>query len=231
MNNVPGSQIATLSQRTLKVEVFVVYVVQVVLIIALVKLDRFFSLGGNLHTLVGIVFLLLPMVVLDRSDRPYERYGVKWSKVHVDLAWTLFLAALLFPIIALCSPTVWGMEPREWSLTWPEGYPGIALSHLLVVALPEEFFYRSYVMGRIDDILPQRIKLLGTPVGWSLLIQAILFSVGHYLVDFHWSRLAVFFPALVFGWLRAKRQTIVAPVFFHALSNIFMEVFRAGYGL
>jgi hypothetical protein len=107
----------------------------------------------------------------------------------------------------------------------------MAISHLIVVALPEEFFYRAYLMGRLDDIFKGRIRLLGVNVGWALLIQAALFALGHFVVDFNPSRLGVFFPALAFGWLRAKRNTIVAPILFHTASNIFMEIFRAGYGL
>jgi len=94
-----------------------------------------------------------------------------------------------------------------------------------------QFFYRGYLMGRLDDIFRGRIRLLGARVGWGLLIQAALFAVGHFLVDLNPQRLGVFFPALAFGWLRARRGTIVAPVVFHAAANVFMEVFRAGYGL
>jgi hypothetical protein len=103
--------------------------------------------------------------------------------------------------------------------------------NIFIVALPEEFFYRGYILGRLNDIFTSRIHLLGVKVGFGFILQAVLFAMGHYLIDFHPGRLAVFFPALVFGWLRLKRGTIVAPVLFHAASNIFMEIFRAGYGL
>ena len=102
---------------------------------------------------------------------------------------------------------------------------------LLVVALPEEFFYRGYVMGRLDDIFRGRISVLGVTVGWSLLIQAVLFAVGHFIIDLNWQRLAVFFPALAFGWLRQRTGGLLAPVLFHGMSNIFMGLFRAGLGL
>ena len=68
-------------------------------------------------------------------------------------------------------------------------------------------------------------------VGWALPLQAALFAAGHFLVDLNPQRLGVFFPALAFGWLRAKRKSMVAPVAFHAASNIFMDLFRAGLGL
>jgi membrane protease YdiL (CAAX protease family) len=39
----------------------------------------------------------------------------------------------------------------------------------------------------------------------------------------------VFFPSLVFGWLRAKTGGIGAAVLFHAACNIFSAYLSAGY--
>jgi membrane protease YdiL (CAAX protease family) len=88
-------------------------------------------------------------------------------------------------------------------------------------------------MGRLDDLFGARgrFRLLGAEVGPSLFVQAALFALGHYAVDLDPARLAVFFPALAFGWLKARRGSIVAPMLFHAASNVFMDMLRAGYGL
>ena len=47
----------------------------------------------------------------------------------------------------------------------------------------------------------------------------------------HPSRLAVFFPALVFGWLRRRTGGVGAPVVFHAACNVFASALGRGYGL
>jgi hypothetical protein len=39
----------------------------------------------------------------------------------------------------------------------------------------------------------------------------------------------VFFPALLFGWMREKRGGIGAAVWFHALCNVLSEVLARGY--
>jgi membrane protease YdiL (CAAX protease family) len=218
----------------LPLEVVAVFAGQLALVAGLVQLDRVFALGGYLHALVGLVFIFVPVLVLDRRGKPYKRYGLGFGRpagIGVDLLFVLGAMAICFPPIVLGAPTFWGIGDRAWSFAWPTGYPGVALSHLLVVALPEEFFYRGYLMGRLDDIFRGRINLLGARVGWGFLIQAAAFAVGHFLVDLEPQRLGVFFPALAFGWLRARRGTIVAPVAFHAAANVFMETFRAGYGL
>jgi membrane protease YdiL (CAAX protease family) len=229
-----GPRDAALPGR-LALEVAAVFAGQLALVVGLVQIDRVVSLGGYLHALVGLVFIFVPVVVLDRRGKPYRRYGLALgaprTRLLGDLLWALGAMAICFPPIALCAPTFWGIDGGGWSLVWPEGYPGVALSHVLVVALPEEYFYRGYLLGRLDDIFCGRINLLGARVGWGLLIQAALFALGHFLIDLNPQRLGVFFPALAFGWLRSRRGTIVAPVAFHAASNVFMEIFRAGYGL
>ncbi len=230
----------TPSALSLKKEVSIIFGVQLALVVGLVWLDKFLSFGGNLHILVAFVFVLLPVLILDKRDRPYRRYGISFRRPVFALVWTLIAMAVLFPLVVLAThlgfvvigPEMWGLKTvPTWSFTWPEGYPMMAISHVIVVALPEEFFYRGYLTGRIDDIDKRRIKLLGAEVGWSLILVSALFGLGHFLVDFNPARLMVFFSALAFGWLRAKTGTLLAPILFHAASNIFMELFRAGYGL
>jgi membrane protease YdiL (CAAX protease family) len=42
-------------------------------------------------------------------------------------------------------------------------------------------------------------------------------------------RLAVFFPALVFGWMRARTGSILAGATFHALCNLFADVLHTSF--
>jgi membrane protease YdiL (CAAX protease family) len=228
------SKAPLLSRKALIREVLVVFGAQLVLVVLLVQLDRIVGFGGNLHVLVGVVFIVLPLAVLDRRGRPYRRYGMTLEKPHFDLLWTLIAAVVTFIPVAIFASSVWEVawqtELGSWRFVWPEEYPEVALSHLLVVALPEEVFYRGYLMGRLDDVFEPKRNLLGARVGWSLPIQAALFALGHFLIDFNPGRLTVFFSALAFGWLKARRRSLGAPVLFHAASNIFMQLLLAGYG-
>jgi membrane protease YdiL (CAAX protease family) len=51
-----------------------------------------------------------------------------------------------------------------------------------------------------------------------------LFAAIHFLVEPHPARLAVFFPALLFGWTRAWRGGIGAALVLHAMSNLYSEI-------
>jgi membrane protease YdiL (CAAX protease family) len=59
----------------------------------------------------------------------------------------------------------------------------------------------------------------------------VIFAIGHVLTIRHPARLAVFFPALLFGWLRQRTGGVGASVLLHASCNIFSAALGRGYGL
>jgi membrane protease YdiL (CAAX protease family) len=59
----------------------------------------------------------------------------------------------------------------------------------------------------------------------------MIFAAGHLATVQVPARLAVFFPALLFGWLRARTGGVGASVFFHATCNLYSLVLGRGYGL
>jgi membrane protease YdiL (CAAX protease family) len=109
-----------------------------------------------------------------------------------------------------------------WHL--PRTFAVDAAAQLVVIALPEELFFRGYVQGRLEDALPPRHKLFGAPVGAAWLIAAALFGLGHYLVSFEPQMLTRFFPGLVFGWMFARTRSILPSTIFHAACNLIMSV-------
>ena len=107
-----------------------------------------------------------------------------------------------------------------------------ALYQLLCVGYAEEFFYRGYMQTRLQGIFdPQRFQLFGARFGWSLPITAVLFTLGHSLVTLQWWQPFILFPALVFGWMRAKTGNILAAAIFHAFANTAMIILDHVYGL
>jgi membrane protease YdiL (CAAX protease family) len=114
-------------------------------------------------------------------------------------------------------------------LQLPSGFVLMALSQLLVVALPEELFFRGYLMSRLEERWPSRQSLWGASVGWPLLVSSLLFGLGHFLVDFQPARLAVMVPALVFGWMRRRTGSLAPAAVFHALCNLFSEVLHQSF--
>jgi len=73
------------------------------------------------------------------------------------------------------------------------------------------------------------VRFLGATVGPAIVVTAALFALGHFVVDFRPMRLGVFFPAILFGWIKERTGTISAPILFHALSNVFMATLEKSY--
>jgi len=134
------------------------------------------------------------------------------------------VAAIVFPLYA--AGYYWWWEPtRPFELTLPPNMANLALTQLVVVALPEEAFFRGYIQTGLTDLTKRRVRLLGAeiaPGAWVM--QAVLFALVHFLVEPHPARLAVFFPAMLFGWLRAWRGGIGAAIALHAMSNLYSEI-------
>ena len=63
--------------------------------------------------------------------------------------------------------------------------------------------------------------ILGAPLGRAAVVAALLFALGH-LLEPAPGRLAVFFPALVVAWLRARTGTIVGPAICHFIFNVWL---------
>lgn len=105
----------------------------------------------------------------------------------------------------------------------------LVASHLLLVALPEELFYRGYLQTTLDGFWKQRVRVLGVDLGPSVVVTSAIFALGHFLVDLRVARLAVFFPSLLFGWLRAATGSLAAPILYHAASNILSDLLTKGY--
>jgi membrane protease YdiL (CAAX protease family) len=210
----------------------------------------------NLHGAIAVIFLYAPAVAARFSRRPfdYRQAGLRLDPVPLNLrvtglalalTWPIFFAAFLSFYGYVCRPHVpalvayWAetFAPMcsRWlglagaRLRWPPDFFLLALSQIVVVAVPEELFFRGYLMGRFEERWPSRRRLFGATVGWPLIVSSVLFAVGHVLVDFDPQRLVVFFPALAFGWMRARTGSIAAGALFHALCNLLSEVLHTSF--
>jgi membrane protease YdiL (CAAX protease family) len=141
-----------------------------------------------------------------------------------ELGVSIGVGAVVFPLYAI--GFYWWNEPATgFSLAFPPRIASFVLAQLIVIALPEEAFFRGYLQTALTDLTAKRQRVLGVELAlgpWVL--QAVLFAAVHFMVEPHPARLAVFFPALLFGWTRAWRGGIGAAVALHAMSNLYSEI-------
>jgi len=224
------------SRRRLLVEVACAYVVSVAATAALYRLALASStFEPHLHSVVGALFLVIPLIALKwLSKESLDDYGVPPVPLLREVGFACLVALIVFPPFYVLTRLWWwwlGWGHPHLEMSLPPGLIGAAIGNVVVVALPEEFFYRGYLMTRLDRVLPPKMTVLRAKLGWSLPLTALMFGLGHYLVTFGPERLAVAIPALVFGWMRVRRGHIASAVIFHALCNILMEVLLHVHGI
>jgi uncharacterized protein len=217
-------------------EVFAVTLLTWAISLLLFKFGRAFSLPEAYVPLLATAPLIyLPLIVILYWHEPLARCGVTRSHTGRALGSTLLMVVITFPLFALGLHVYeQGLFPRRffhsafawftWLLFTPQAWLWLLKSLLwqfFFVALPEEFFYRGYLQGRLNNVFSTRRRYFGTEVGMALPASAAFFALHHFLTLPEAPRLLVFFPALLFGWLREATGSLLAPGLFHAFCNLF----------
>lgn len=84
------------------------------------------------------------------------------------------------------------------------------LRQALLVALPEEVFFRGYLYDAFEETGREPI-----------LPSSLLFAAGHLITQASAYRALTFFPGLLLGYARKKSGNIHVPVLLHLLFNLF----------
>ena len=211
-------------------------------------------------TVVGFVFLGATWALVWRGDDArVEASGLALGGVvlpgKLDQQRLLRSAAQAFGWAAACGAITFVPFFFGWKQFWhPRGVFALHVSatdalnevfgQLVIIALPEEAFYRGYLQTRLDEALPGfgyrrdpasgarvpiRLNVFGASIGPALLLTSLVFALGHFATIRQPARLAVFFPSLLFGWLRYRTKGIGAGLTFHAMCNVFSELLGRGF--
>jgi membrane protease YdiL (CAAX protease family) len=198
-------------------------------------------------TLVGFTFLAATWALVWRYDDGWVRraglalgglvipgpfdLGRVLRNAAAALGWALAASAIV-AVPFFVGWRFWWAPRFSFALSVrPADAAGELLGQFLVIALPEEAFYRGYLQSRLDEAWTPQWRVLGARVGPGLWVTAAIFAVGHIVTVQAPARLAVFFPAIVFGWLRARTGGIGASVGFHTFCNVYSELLGRAYGV
>ncbi len=212
--------------------------------LAAIALTRaLFPSGSHAKLVATLFFLYGPVLVLRRRGEELGSYGFTSAGLRQGIGLGLGVSAAILPLFALLFGCFYLLLPElpEWLVRLlpyrgvggaaprlPEGFHLWILDQFLVVALPEELFYRGYMQGRLRQLWPQGRRFMGATLGAAFWSTQALFALGH-LADPRPFRLAVFFPSIIFGLLRERSGTIVPSTIFHALSNLALLVLEASF--
>ncbi|MCX5744814.1 MAG: CPBP family intramembrane metalloprotease [Proteobacteria bacterium] len=203
---------------------------------------------GNVGAaLVAILFLYAPVFAAWRRQEVLEDYGFHAEPVPRGLAFAGAALAIIVPVFVVgyfafyelaCNRSVnllTHLTPRGQCAR----YAGLAALHapaltgklaefiavqFVVVALPEELFFRGFLLGMLEKRFPPKRRWLGGGIGLALVLSSAMFAVVHLPRDGDPSALATFFPGLMFGWMRSATGSLLASTVTHAGSNILIHV-------
>jgi membrane protease YdiL (CAAX protease family) len=168
----------------------------------------------------------------DGLYRPKPGVGIRFELGQAtDLDISIFeqnapIASDRLRLSANASSSADGRVESTRDLTWLIVY---LLIHLGLVAWPEEYFFRGYLLPRLDQRFPRRWRLFGVPVGMGLVLSSLAFALLHPILIPGPHRLLVFFPAFLFGWLALKQRNLGAAILVHALSNLCLAIVSRMY--
>ncbi len=211
-------------------------------------------------TVVGFVFLGATWALVWRGDdQRVEASGLALGGIvlpgKIDVrrlarsvaqaaGWACVLAAITFVPFFFGWRQFWHPKGSFALHVDPLDALNEVFGQLVIIALPEEAFYRGYLQSRLDEALPgfgrrkdpvtgelgpARLRIFGASVGPALIVTSLVFALGHFATIREPARLAVFFPSLLFGWLRHRTKGIGAGIAFHAMCNVFSEMLGKGF--
>jgi hypothetical protein len=92
----------------------------------------------------------------------------------------------------------------------------------MYVAVAEEIFFRGYLQSNVLSLLTlsvQKPRAYLEIIG--IIISSTIFAISHCLILGSAMAIITFLPGLILGWLLVKTKSLLAPVLFHGLANIF----------
>ena len=157
-----------------------------------------FDYAWRTHLLIGLI-LFLPL--LDKS----------WSLPDLSFNKPRLISWLIPSTISL------------WFIILKPDNASVLAGTLILVALPEEWFFRAYIMRQLETsamINRQFLKPLLQPALTANILSSALFALLHTPTQ-GWFGLSIFFPSLLLGWLYQQNKDLIFVILIHGLLNLF----------
>lgn len=171
-----------------------------VVVMSLIALTRKFLSSDFVFFIAAVLMFGAPFIMKS------EVRGLKWDLRGVLLGLALSLVILSIYVIVIRKP--FDLSKVSYSLV---------TVHLLLIAIPEEVFFRGYLQEKIGDNLK------------GILIVSVLFAIGHIVsrcmvegcsASGYTQALLTFFPSIVMGYVYLISGTLWANILFHFLANV-----------
>jgi membrane protease YdiL (CAAX protease family) len=210
------------TQRSLLIEALIVWTGSILVARFLYQLRVVPFIENNLMVLTSGIFIYIPVLVLAVRKEPFDFFEQNLPAFYNSIKITFFVSFLIFPVFLFFNHFYQIYFFHFHYHTAPNlRLLNVFLFHLFLVAFPEEFFFRGYLFKRFKQVFQDQKTFMGVVIGKAFFLTAFLFAISHSIIVLRWWHFSIFFPALVFGWLKEKTQGLTAPILFHAFCNVF----------
>ena len=176
-------------------------------IIIAILVMKFFVPWPYVTSIAALLMLSVPIITGTGSN------NLRWDPRGIIIGLIVSLVLLLIYTLTIALIGYFSGQSlsfRVLSITF-------ILVQLLLVALPEEVFFRGYLQTKLGNSLK------------GVVVVSLLFAVGHFItlciggshnLSVCSQAILTFFPSLVMGYLYLVTGTLWASIIFHFLANI-----------
>ena len=195
-----------------------------VVTIMLIKLLRN-NLNGQGTWFVAPFVLIMAAVVPTRlRKRSFAEIGLRIGRLGLIFRMLCAACVIVFPLLLA---GVFLLKHFEVQLLLcpviPEnGWISWLVYQFMYIAVAEEMFFRGYLQSNVLCLLTtsiQKNRVFLNLIG--IIVSAIVFAISHSVILGSVMPMITFFPGLIFGWLFVKTESLLAPILFHGLANIY----------
>lgn len=158
------------------------------------------------------IAVLLPVCILKRNKESMKNLGLTIYPVSANLSCALF-GILTFTAASFLSKSLPSLNTifREY------------LYFLLVIALPEEIFFRGYLQTRLGYILGAWKGIIAASLLFSFMhIPNIIFNLkaSIFSSDFYFFIISPFLGGMIFGYIFLRTRSVIGLVLLHSLVDL-----------
>ena len=131
-----------------------------------------------------------------------------------------FYACLLLGPLSWLLLTVFIPIREDWAILYAKALPLLLLVGVYPVL--EEVVFRGLILDGLSGWTKQRCYSVLTLAN---LLTSILFVLAHLVYQTELWTLLVFFPSLIFGYMKERHDSLWPPIFLHSFYNLGFLVF------
>ena len=188
----------------MKKKIYLVPLLSYLFVVVSILLMRTFLTTDYIYLISAFIMILIPYALMGRVE------GLDWNFKAIFKGLVISLIILMF--YALILVVIFKRSINFGVLSIP-----FILTQIIIVAYPEEVFFRGYLQSKIGNNLK------------GIIIVSVLFAIGHFCTIclpngfsdiFCLVNVLTFFPSLVMGFLFFITGNLWASIIFHSLGNI-----------